>query len=92
MGNSKLGTFLNVHFPFLKQNLILIGMLVSIDILKELPLTLILRPYNFETFATQAYVFASQDMLEFTAGPSLFLILFASLIILIARKNILKGF
>jgi len=92
MGNSKLGTFLNVHFPFLKQNLILIAMLVSIDILKELPLTLILRPYNFETFATQAYVFASQDMLEFTAGPSLFLILFASLIILISRKNILKGF
>tara|TARA_Y100001958_G_C21242729_1_gene571168 strand:- start:3483 stop:4169 length:687 start_codon:yes stop_codon:yes gene_type:complete len=92
MGNSKLGTFLYVHFPFLKQNLILIAMLVSIDILKELPLTLILRPYNFETFATQAYVFASQDMLEFTAGPSLFLILFASLIILISRKNILKGF
>ena len=92
MGNSKTGTFLHVHFPFLKQNLILIAMLVSIDILKELPLTLILRPYNFETFATQAYVFASQDMLEFTAGPSLFLILFASLIILIARKNILKGF
>ena len=92
MGNSKLGTFLQVHFPFLKQNLILISMLVSIDILKELPLTLILRPYNFETFATQAYIFASQDMLEFTAGPSLFLIFFATLIILISRKNILKGF
>lgn len=92
MGNSKLGTFLQVHFPFLKQNLILISMLVSIDILKELPLTLILRPYNFETFATKAYVFASQDMLEYTAGPSLFLIFFASLIILISRKNILKGF
>ena len=92
MGNSKIGTFLHVHFPFLKQNLILIAMLVSIDILKELPLTLILRPYNFETFATQAYVFASQDMLEFTAGPSLSLILFASIIILISRKNILKGF
>ena len=92
MGNSKIGTFIHVHFPFLKQNLILIAMLVSIDILKELPLTLILRPYNFETFATQAYVFASQDMLEFTAGPSLFLILFASIIILISRKNILKGF
>ncbi len=92
MGNSRLGTFMYVHFPFLKQNLILIAMLVSIDILKELPLTLILRPYNFETFATQAYVFASQDMLEFTAGPSLFLILFASLIILISRKKILKGF
>ena len=92
MGNSKLGTFVEVHFPFLKKNLILISMLVSIDILKELPLTLILRPYNFDTFATQAYIFASQDMLEFTATPSLFLIFFASLIILISRKDILKGF
>ena len=92
MGNSKLGTFIQVHFPFLKKNLFLISMLVSIDILKELPLTLILRPYNFDTFATQAYIFASQDMLEFTAVPSLFLIFFASLIILVSRKNILKGF
>ena len=92
MGNSKLGTFIQVHFPFLKKNLVLISMLVSIDILKELPLTLILRPYNFDTFATQAYIFASQDMLEFTAAPSLFLIFFASLIILVSRKNILKGF
>ena len=92
MGNSKLGTFIQVHFPFLKKNLVLISMLVSIDILKELPLTLILRPYNFDTFATQAYIFASQDMLEFTAVPSLFLIFFASLIILVSRKNILKGF
>jgi iron(III) transport system permease protein len=67
-------------------------MLVSIDILKELPITLILRPFNFDTFATQAYIYASQDMLEFAAGPSLFLIFFASLFILLSKKNILKGF
>lgn len=92
MGYSKFGTFLKVHLPFLKQNLVLISMLVSIDILKELPITLILRPFNFDTFATQAYIYASQDMLEFAAGPSLFLIFFASLFILLSKKNILKGF
>jgi iron(III) transport system permease protein len=92
MGYSKFGTFLKVHLPFLRQNLVLIGMLVSIDILKELPITLILRPFNFDTFATQAYIYASQDMLEYAAGPSLFLILFASVFILFSRKNILKGF
>ena len=92
MGYSKFGTFLKVHLPFLKQNLILIGMLISIDILKELPITLILRPFNFDTFATQAYVYATQDMLEYASGPSLFLILFASIFILLSKKNILRGF
>ncbi len=92
MGYSKVGTFIKVHIPFLKQNLVIISMMVSIDILKELPITFILRPYNFDTFATRAYVFASQDMLEFAASPSLFLILFSSIFILISRKFILKGF
>ena len=92
MGYSKIGTFAKVHVPFLKNNLILICMLLSIDLIKELPITLILRPYNFETFATQAYNFASQDMLEYTALPSLFLMLFASFFILISKKHILKGF
>lgn len=92
MGYTKFGTFIKVHLPFLKQNLIIIGMMVSIDILKELPITFILRPYNFDTFATKAYVFASQDMLEYAASPSLFLILFSSIFILFSRKFILKGF
>ncbi|MAJ57096.1 MAG: iron ABC transporter [Candidatus Pelagibacter sp.] len=92
MGYTKFGTFIKVHLPFLKQNLVIIGMMVSIDILKELPITFILRPYNFDTFATKAYVFASQDMLEYAASPSLFLILFSSIFILLSRKFILKGF
>ena len=92
MGYTKFGTFIKVHLPFLKQNLVIIGMMVSIDILKELPITFILRPYNFDTFATKAYVYASQDMLEYAASPSLFLILFSSIFILFSRKFILKGF
>ncbi len=92
MGYTKVGTFIKVHIPFLKQNLIIISMLVSIDILKELPITFILRPYNFDTFATKAYIFAVQDMLEFAASPSLFLILFSSIFILFSKKFILKGF
>ena len=52
----------------------LIGILISIEIIKELPITLIMRPFNFETFATSAYIYASQDLLEAAALPSLFLI------------------
>ena len=63
---------------------------MSIEIIKELPITLIMRPFNFETFATQAYIYASQDLLEAAAAPSLFLILIASFFILITSRYILK--
>ena len=52
-------------------------------------MTLILRPLIFETFATQAYLYASQDLLEVAALPSLFLIFWAGLMIFITSKYIL---
>jgi len=90
LGYSKFKTFKNIHIPYLKNSMILIGILIAIEIIKELPITLIMRPFNFETFATTAYVFASQDLLEAAAAPSLFLILIASFFILITSRYILK--
>jgi len=90
LGYSKLKTFKNIHIPYLKNSMLLIGILIAIEIIKELPITLIMRPFNFETFATQAYIFASQDLLEAAAAPSLFLILIASFFILITSRYILK--
>ena len=65
-------------------------MLISLEIIKELPITMILRPFNFETFATTAYIYASEDLLEAAAAPSLFLILIASFFILLSSKYILR--
>ena len=90
LGYSKFKTFKNIHIPYLKNSILLIGILLSIEIIKELPITLIMRPFNFDTFATTAYVFASQDLLEAAAAPSLFLILIASFFIFITSKYILK--
>ena len=90
LGYSKLKTFLGIHVPYLKNSIFLIGILVTIEIIKELPITLILRPFNFETFATTAYIYASQDLLEAAAVPSLFLILIASGFILATSRYILK--
>ena len=90
LGYSKLKTFTNIHIPYLKNSILLIGILIAIEIIKELPITLIMRPFNFETFATTAYIFASQDLLEAAAAPSLFLIVIASFFILITSKYILK--
>jgi iron(III) transport system permease protein len=90
LGYSKLKTFLGIHIPYLKNSIFLIGILIAIEVIKELPITLILRPFNFETFASKAYIFASQDLLEAAAVPSLFLILIASLFILVTSRYILN--
>ena len=90
LGYSKRKTFTNIHVPFLRNSLLFIIILVSLEIIRELPITLILRPFNFETFATTAYISASEDLLEAAAVPSLFLILIASFFIIIASKYILR--
>ena len=90
LGYSKFKTFKNIHIPYLKNSVMLIGILIAIEIIKELPITLIMRPFNFETFATTAYIFASQDLLEAAAAPSLFLILIASFFILTTSRYILN--
>ena len=90
LGYSKFKTFTKVHIPYLKNSVLLISILIAIEIIKELPITLILRPFNFETFATTAYIYASQDLLEAAAAPSLLLILTASVFILFVSKYILS--
>ena len=90
LGYSKKKTFMNIHVPFLKNSLLFVGILISLEIVRELPITLILRPFNYETFATTAYISASEDLLEAAAVPSLFLILIASIFIMFTSKYILR--
>tara|TARA_B100001248_G_scaffold262097_1_gene256053 strand:- start:1087 stop:2703 length:1617 start_codon:yes stop_codon:yes gene_type:complete len=90
LGYSKIKTFLTIHIPYLRTNIILIVLLISLEVIKELPITLILRPFNFETFATQAYIYASQDLLEAAALPSLFLIFWSTILILLSSRYILS--
>jgi iron(III) transport system permease protein len=90
LGYSKIKTFKNIHLPFLKNSIFLVVILLSIEIVKELPITLIMRPFNFDTFATKAYVYASQDLLEAAAAPAIFLILISSIFILLTSRYILK--
>ncbi len=90
LGYSKKRTFMNIHVPFLRNSLLFVAILISLEIIRELPITLILRPFNFETFATTAYISASEDLLEAAAVPSLFLILIATVFIMLTSKYILR--
>ncbi len=90
LGYTKFRTFRKIHLPYLKNSIFLIGILIAVEIIKELPITLILRPFNFDTFATKAYAYAAQDLLEAAALPSLFLIFWSSLLIFFTSKYILS--
>ena len=90
LGYSKFRTFRKIHVPNLKNSIFLISILIAIEIIKELPITLILRPFNFETFSTKAYAYASQDLLEAAALPALLLIFWSAILIFFTSKHILS--
>jgi iron(III) transport system permease protein len=76
MGVGFVTTLRKIIIPLIYMNILIGGILVFVDILKELPITLLLRPFNFETLATYVYQYASDEMLEESS--------FAAIIIIIA--------
>lgn len=90
LGHGPLATFLRVDLPLLKGPLIAAGMLLFVDILKELPLTLILRPANFETLATTAFSLAKESRLQACAVPSLMIVLAGAIGLLVMNRLMVK--
>jgi len=70
----KIKTLFNIELPLLRTALLTSGILVFIDVLKELPLTLILKPYNVQTLAVKAYEYADDERVAEAALPALMLI------------------
>ncbi len=75
LGNGVTKTFFRVDLPMIKPVVISAFALTFVDIVKELPLTLILRPYNFNTLATKTYEYATDEMIHEAAIPALLIIL-----------------
>ncbi|MDR2744323.1 MAG: iron ABC transporter permease [Desulfovibrio sp.] len=85
LGRNVTSTFFLVDLPLVRHALLSGSALVFIDILKELPLGLLLRPFNTETLGTAAYHFARNEVLEETALPSLCIILAGTAFILLMQ-------
>ena len=71
LGRGPMGAFFEIHLPLLRPALVSAALLVFVDCMKELPATLILRPFDFETLATTVFMLASLDQLEESALPAL---------------------
>lgn len=87
LGQSPGKTLRTVHLPMLKTSLLTAALVVFVDSMKELPATLILRPFNFETLATHVYQLASDERLEQSALSALFIVLAGIIpVILLSRS------
>ncbi|QUJ78190.1 iron ABC transporter permease [Sulfitobacter albidus] len=71
LGRTSWGTVRSVHMPVLRSSILTALVIVFVDTVKELPATLILRPFNYDTLAVQAFRLASDERLEGAAVPSL---------------------
>ena len=71
LGEGAWGTLWRVHRPLLTRSAAAALLLAFVDVMKELPATLVLRPFNFDTLATQTYLFAKDERLAEAALPSL---------------------
>ena len=61
--------------PLLRKSIFAGGLLVFVDVMKELPMTLLLRPFNYETLATYVYQYAKDELLEESALAALIIII-----------------
>jgi iron(III) transport system permease protein len=87
LGQGTWGIIRKVHLPILKPSLLTAALIVFVDVMKELPATLIMRPFNYDTLAVQAFRLASDERLEGAAVPSLVIASIGLLpVILLCRK------
>jgi iron(III) transport system permease protein len=87
MGQGNAATLRRVHMPMMRGSMVAALLLVFVDVVKELPATLILRPFNFNTLAIRTYELANEERLADAAGPALTIVLVSIIpVILLSRQ------
>ena len=77
-----------VHVPLMKTSFLTAALLVMSEVVKELPATLILRPFNFETLAVSTYIYAAEERMIQAASPAISIVLIGLIPIVFLSKMI----
>ncbi len=88
LGYSPFVVLKKVHVPLLRASVLTALLLVFVDVLKELPATLILRPFNFNTLAVRTYELASDERLADAALPALAIVLVSLLPVMLLARSV----
>lgn len=91
MGFSFGKTLRKIHIPMMSGSLFAAIMLVVVDVIKELPATLIVRPFNFDTLAVQVYRLASDERLAESSGAALAIVIVGLIPVIILSRSIAKS-
>jgi iron(III) transport system permease protein len=84
-------TLRRVHLPLLRGGLLTAGLLVFVDVMKELPATLVMRPFDFDTLATQAYTLAADERLAEASTSALAIVAVGVLPLVVVSRQIARG-
>ena len=91
LGMNSLETLRRVHLPLIRPGLLTGALVVFVDTMKELPATLMLRPFNFDTLATYVYQYASDEQIEVAAMGALMIVLVGLLPVIMLSRSIKGG-
>ncbi|PWQ99029.1 ABC transporter permease [Leucothrix arctica] len=91
LGLSPFGVLRKIHLPLMKGTVLTALLLVFVDVLKELPATLILRPFNFNTLAVRSYEMASDERLADAGAPSLMIVLAGIIPVILLSRAIAQA-
>ncbi|WP_415902940.1 ABC transporter permease [Neptuniibacter sp. QD29_5] len=91
LGCTPLQVLKQVHVPLMRSSVLTALLIVFVDVLKELPATLILRPFNFNTLAVRAFELASDERLIDAAPASLLIVAVGLLPVILLSRSISKG-
>lgn len=91
LGHGPASTLLRVHAPLMWSSMLTAGLVVFVDVMKELPATLVMRPFNFDTLAVQAYNLASDERLTEASTAALTIVAVGILPVIILSKTIARG-
>jgi iron(III) transport system permease protein len=91
LGASRRRLFLEVHAPLLARSALAAALLVFVDVMKELPATLVLRPFNSDTLAVVAYQLARDERLGEAALPSLAIVLVGLIPVIMLSRAMRRG-
>jgi iron(III) transport system permease protein len=91
LGCGETETLRRVHLPLLSGSLLSAALLVFVDVMKELPATLVMRPFNFDTLATQTYTLAADERLAEASTAALAIVAVGLVPIFLLARQIARG-
>ena len=91
LGSRPAETLRRVHLPLMRGSLLTAALLVFVDVMKELPATLVMRPFNFDTLATQTYTLAADERLAEASTAALAIVGVGLLPIILLARQIAAG-